>query len=138
MPPAKDPTAALRKAAAALPDVDEGTSCSQTSYKAKKKAFLYVGPGAKGVGFKAMFKLGDSVDEAKGLAKKEPGRFELGTGTWVTARFSAEEPLPKTIWGRWLKESYAAATGGGTKTSAARKSAARKVTRKKVARRKKA
>ena len=44
MPGAKDPTKALKEAAAALPNVVEGTSCSQTSYKAGKKAFLYVGP----------------------------------------------------------------------------------------------
>jgi hypothetical protein len=54
---AKDPTQALRKAAAAFPDVVEGTSSNQTSFKAKKKAFLYVGPGAKGIGHKAMFHL---------------------------------------------------------------------------------
>ncbi len=37
MPGAKDPTKALRKAAAALPNVVKGTSCNQTSYKAGKK-----------------------------------------------------------------------------------------------------
>ena len=62
MPGAKDPTKAIRKAAAALPNVVEGTSCNQTSYKAGKKAFLYVGPGTKGIGYKAMFKLEVSLD----------------------------------------------------------------------------
>ena len=109
MPEAKDPTKALKAAAAALPDVVEGTSCSQTSYKAGKKAILYVGPGPKGVGYKAMFKLEASLEEAKNLAKSEPDRFELGVGNWVTTRFSAEAPLPKKIWSRWLKESYAGA-----------------------------
>ena len=110
MPGANDPTGALRKAAAALPNVVEGTSCNQTSYKAGKKAFLYVGPGTKGIGYKAMFKLEVSLEQAKGLAKSEPERFELGVGNWVTTRFSAETPLPKKIWSRWLKESYAGAT----------------------------
>ena len=114
MPGPRDPTKALKEAAAALPDVVEGTSCNQSSYKAGKKAFLYVGPGPKGVGFKAMFSLGASLDEAKDLAKSAPDRFEVGAGNWVTTRFSAETPLPKKIWGRWLKESYAAATGGAT------------------------
>ena len=113
MPTAKDPTGALRKAAAALPDVVEGTSCSQTSYKAGKKAFLYVGPGAKGIGYKAMFRLEASLNEAKGLAKSEPDRFEIGKDNWVTTRFSAENPLPKKIWSGWLRESYAAATQSG-------------------------
>lgn len=112
MPKAKDPTQALKEAAAALPDVVEGTSCNQSSYKVGKKAVLYVGPGAKGVGFKAMFKLDDSLDEARALADDDADRFEVGTGNWVTTRFTAEKPLPKKIWNRWLKESYAAATAG--------------------------
>ena len=119
---AKDPTQALRKAAATLPDVVEATSCNQTSYKAGKKAFLYVGPGAKGIGYKAMFKLEASLGEAEGLAKREPERYELGVGNWVTTRFSAEDPLPKKIWSRWLKESHA----GATKSGRARKKSARR------------
>lgn len=125
MPVAKDPTKALREAAAALPNVVEGTSCNQTSYKAGKKAFLYVGPGPKGIGYKAMFKLEASLKEAKDLAKSEPERFELGSGNWVTTRFSAEGPLPKKIWSRWLEESHAGATksGGAKKKSVGRKKA---------------
>lgn len=111
MPATKDPTRTLREAAAALPDILEGTSCNQTSFKVKKKAVLYVGPGPKGVGFKAMFKLGASLEEAEKLAAGEPDRFEIGTGNWVTARFTAEKPLPKKIWARWLKESHALASG---------------------------
>ena len=123
MPVAKDPTQALKEAAATLPDVVEGTSCNQTSYKAGKKAFLYVGPGTKGIGYKAMFKLEASLDEAKDLAKSQPERFELGVGNWVTTRFSAEDPLPKKIWSSWLRESCAGATksGGAKKKSARRK-----------------
>ena len=111
MPSAKDPIAAIKKAAAALPDAVEGESCNQSSFKAGKKPFLYVGPGAKGVGFKAMFKLDASLDEARALAADAPERFEVGRNAWVTVRFSAEKPLAKKIWGRWLKESHAAALG---------------------------
>ena len=123
MPGAKDPTKSLKEAAAALPNVVEGTSCNQTSYKAEKKAFLYVGPGPKGIGYKAMFKLEVSLEEAKDMAKSEPERFELGVGNWVTTRFSAEDPLPKKIWSGWLRESYAGATKirGDKKMSARRK-----------------
>jgi hypothetical protein len=114
----KDPTKALKKAAADLPNVVEGESCNQTSYKAGKKAFLYVGPGAKGAGYKAMFKLEASLEQARGLAESEPERFEVGVGNWVTTRFSAEAPLPKRIWTSWLEESYAGATKGARKTDA--------------------
>ena len=48
-----DPTDAIRRKAATFPAVAEGTSCNQTSFKAGKSAFLYIGPGAKGQGFKA-------------------------------------------------------------------------------------
>jgi hypothetical protein len=124
MPGTKDPTKALREAAAALPNVVEATSCNQTSYKAGKRAFLYVGPGTKGIGYKAMFKLEASLEKAKDLAKSEPERFEVGVGNWVTTRFSAEDPLPKKIWSRWLEESHAGATkSGGAKKSARRKKA---------------
>ena len=41
--------------------------------------------------------------------------IEVGNTGWVTTRFSAEAPLPKTLWSRWLKESYASATGGAKK-----------------------
>ena len=109
---AKDPVGPMKKAAASLPGVVEGVSCNQTSYKAGKKAFLYVGPGAKGVGYKAMFKLDASLAEAKRLAKSEPERYELGVGNWVTTRFSVEAPLPKKIWSGWLAESYSCVTRG--------------------------
>lgn len=102
----KDPTKAICDAAAALPDAIAGTSCNQTSFKLGKVAFLYIGPGAKGVGYKAMFKLDGSVDQATKLAEKEPDRYQVGSTAWVTVRFTAEKPLAKTIWQKWLKESY--------------------------------
>ena len=105
----RDPTDALKAAAAALPNVVEGTSCNQSSYKVGKKAFLYVGPGPKGVGYKAMFKLTASMALAEEMAKGNPGSIDIGKGNWVTARFSAEDPLPKRVWSAWLKESYATA-----------------------------
>ena len=113
MPSPKDPSEALKKAASSLPNVVEGTSCNQSSYKAGRKAFLYLGPGAKGIGYKAMFKLDASLGEAEDLARSEPERYEIGTGNWVTTRFSAEKPLPKKIWSKWLEESYSGATKGG-------------------------
>ncbi len=107
----QDPTKALMAAAAALPKVVEGTSCNQSSYKVGKRAFLYVGPGPKGVGYKAMFKLDASLAAAEEMSQSSPDRIEIGVGNWVTARFSSDEPLPKSVWGSWLKESYGAAAG---------------------------
>lgn len=101
-----DPTEAMRENAAAFPEVAEGTSCNQSSFKTTKKSFFFVGPGPKGKGFKAMFKLKESMPEAEELSGKQPGRFEVGSTGWVTARFTAEEPLPQELWERWLEESY--------------------------------
>lgn len=119
----KDPTESIRKEAVSFPDVDAGTSCNQTSFKAGKGAFLYIGPGAKGVGFKAMFKLDASMSQAKKLAEKQPDRFEIGSTGWVTVRFSAEKPLQKGIWSKWLRESYKICTKAKPARKAARKKA---------------
>lgn len=106
-----DPTAPIREAAADYPEVAKGTSCTQSSFKAGRGTFLFIGPGPKGIGFKAMFKLRASMDEARALAEEQPVRFEVGNTGWVTARFTAEEPLPASVWKRWLDESYAVTLG---------------------------
>lgn len=106
-----DPTADLRRAAAAFAGADLGRACNQTSFKAGKGTFLFLGPGAKGVGFKAMFKLKASAPAARKLAAQHPERFEVGKTGWVTSRFSAEAPLPKRLWSKWLAESYALTCG---------------------------
>jgi hypothetical protein len=58
-----------------------------------------------------MFKLERSMPQAEKLAAERPERFEVGTTGWVTARFTAEEPLPMRIWKRWLAESYEVTCG---------------------------
>ena len=103
---ASDPTDPIRKKAVTFPAVAKGTSCNQSSFKAGRGAFLYIGPGAKGQGFKAMFKLKRSMSHARKLATTDPKRFEVGSTGWVTTRFTAEETLPKSIWEPWLEESY--------------------------------
>lgn len=102
----QDPTDAIRRQAATFPGVEKGTSCTQSAFKAGKGTFLFIGPGPKKVGFKAMFKLDSSMPQALKLAADYPKRFEVGTTGWVTARFTGEEPLPKQIWEKWLAESY--------------------------------
>ena len=111
MPIPADPIAAMRKKAAAMPDVHEGTACNQSSFKFGKKSFFFVGPGAKGVGFKAMFKLNNSIAQAEKLADKKPEVYSVGKNGWVTARFSVDKPLPKSVWEKWVKEAYEIAAG---------------------------
>ena len=94
----------MKTLARSFDDVEEGTSCSQTAFKTKGKAFFYIGD--QGGRHKAMFKLEGSRAEAARLSEAEPKNFELGSGAWVTARFSPEEPLPAKLWEKWLVESY--------------------------------
>lgn len=101
-----DPIEQIEAEAASYSNVTTGQSCNQTSFKVGKGTFLFIGPGPKGQGFKAMFKLKDSMPEAQKLADREPKKFEVGKTGWVTTRFSAEEPLPRKIWEKWLLESY--------------------------------
>lgn len=101
-----DPTLPIREAAAALSEVLTGTSCNQNSFKTKRGSFLFIGPGAKGIGYKAMFKLEDSMPQAQELAVAHPKRFEVGSTGWVTARFTLDDPLPESVWSVWLRESY--------------------------------
>lgn len=125
-----DPTEPIRAKAASFPEVAKGTSCNQSSFKAGKGAFLFIGPGAKGVGFKAMFRLERSMAQARKLASKEPNRFEVGSTAWVTTRFTAEEPLPKSIWEKWLQESYDICCGSSRGNKSAKKTPAKKAARK--------
>lgn len=99
-----DPTEPIRLKAGQYAGVDEGTACTQSSFKTGKKAFLYI--GEQGGRYKAMFKLLDSIPEAAELAEKAPDDYQIGQNRWVTARFSAEKPMPKQLWEKWLDESY--------------------------------
>ena len=138
-----DPTDPIRLKASRYPGVVKGTSCTQSSFKTAKSAFLYV--GMQGGRYKAMFKLDASTAEAARLAAKEPDRFDVGSTSWVTARFTAEKPMPKRLWEKWLDESYALSLGTGakkratvkktgTKSKASKKAANKKAAKKKATR----
>jgi len=99
-----DPTDPIRLKAGLYDGVDEGTSCSQSSFKTNGKAFLFI--GEQGGRYKAMFKLKDSRNEAKKLAQGEPDNYQIGKAPWVTTRFSADAPMPQKLWEKWLDESY--------------------------------
>ncbi len=125
----KDPTDAIRVKASRYPGVDKGTSCTQSSFKSGKKAFLYI--GMQGGRCKAMFKLQKSMPEATKLAKNEPDCYQTGSTAWVTARFTAEKPMPKKLWEKWLEESYQLSLAAGAgKKPAAKKASKKKVTKK--------
>lgn len=110
--PAKDPTLPIRKVASQYAGVDEGTACTQSSFKTNNKGFLYI--GEQGGRYKAMFKLSDSLPEAARLSEKHPDDFQVGSTAWVTARFSESSPLPTRLWKKWLAESYQLAAGIST------------------------
>jgi hypothetical protein len=89
------------------------------------------------------------MSQARKLASKEPDRFEVGSTGWVTTRFTAEKPLPKSIWEKWLHESHDICCGSSKgnkavkkstknvtrkKTTAAKKKSARKTSRSKTSR----
>ena len=109
----QDPTDAICRQAVSFPGVTEGTSCTQTAFKVGKGTFLFIGPGPKGQGFKAIIKLKASMPKALELAANEPTRFEVEKTGWVTARFTVDEPLPNRIWEKWLSESYDLTCGKG-------------------------
>jgi hypothetical protein len=126
---AKDPTEAMRVKASRYPGVGEGTACTQSSFKTAKGAFLYV--GIQGGRYKAMFKLQQSMPQAAKLAQDNPDAYQVGSTAWVTARFSAEKPMPKRLWEKWLDESYSLSLGTGSRKRTAAKKSAKKETAKK-------
>lgn len=94
----------LRGWAMALPEVEEGNSCNKLAYKARKKAFLYV--GSKDGCWNLMLKLTDSIDHVDGVAAKaeELGVSEHG---WVSATFARDVKAPGELKD-WVEESYRA------------------------------
>lgn len=133
----KDPTDPIRAKASRYPAVDEGTACTQSSFKTGNKAFLFI--GMQGGRYKAMFKLEKSKSEAAKLAKKDPDCYSVGSTAWVTARFTADKPMPKKLWEKWLDESYqlTVAKGSGKKKTKKKSVKKKKTTKKKVAKTKK-
>ncbi len=133
-----DPTETIRKKASQYPGVNQGSACTQSSFKIGKKSFLFI--GEQGGRYKAMFKLGKSLPQAEKLKSKEPDNYQVGSSAWVTVRFTAEKPIPKSIWTKWLDESYELSRGTGGPKTAKKKSSKKKVSKqagkKKVTRKK--
>lgn len=108
MPPKKnasiDITSALRRFASQYPAAEEGIACEGTAletstYKAGKKAFVFLGANDM------RLKLGESLTEAARLAAKEPERYKVGAHGWVWVALGAGAP-PLELLERWIDESY--------------------------------
>ncbi len=99
-----DPTHAMRLKAGHYNGVTEGTACTQSAFRRGKKSFFFI--GEQGGRYKAMFKLRASKPQAEALAKAHPDDYQAGKGSWITARFSIDKPMPREIWEHWLQESY--------------------------------
>ena len=133
---ARDPTEPMRQRASRYPDVDQGTACTQSSFKVGGKSFFFV--GMQGGRHKAMFKLRASLPEAERRAAAAPDDYQVGSTAWVTARFTAEKPMPKGLWAKWLDESYelsrpAAQARAAAKTGGAKRAAGKRATKKTAA-----
>jgi hypothetical protein len=118
------PTDALRAIAMSLPDVEEGVACKGTpiekrTFKAKKKAFLFLGVRD------AMVKLSDSVAGATKLAAKHPTRYKVGSNGWTTAMFGEGMDAPLDLLERWIDESYRVVTSSKSKSKSKSKPAAK-------------
>jgi YjbR len=93
-----------RKIALGYPEAEEGTSCNKSAFKARNKAFLFM--GMDHLSYHAMVKLRDCLAEAAKLATKEPHRYAVGAGGWVKATFGRDESPPPGLLERWIDESY--------------------------------
>jgi hypothetical protein len=88
----------LRRLALGYPETTENVVCSRASFKARGKAFLFVGGDESS--HDAMVKLNDSLEEAAGLAG-----CKVGAHGWVTVRWSRDESPPKVL-AKWIDESF--------------------------------
>jgi hypothetical protein len=93
-----------RRIALGYPEVEEGVSCSKASFKARGKAFLFL--GAEEGSYTAMMKLGESLAEAGKLAAQQPSCYKVGARGWVTLVFRADESPPLGLMERWIDESF--------------------------------
>ncbi len=95
---------ALRKVALRYPEVQEGVVCTKAAFKARNKAFLFI--GMDDTSYNTMLKLRESLPEAMKLAAAEPNRYGVGGHGWVSASFRRNEFPPPGLLERWIDESY--------------------------------
>src|SRR5262245_23155435 len=95
----RNPVDVLKAIAARLPQVEKGVACEGTSleattFKANKKAFLFLGKGH------ARFKLKESVTQARKAG------CEVGAGGWTKMALGPEDAPPVKLIEKWIEESY--------------------------------
>ena len=95
---------ALRKIALRYPEAEEGTSCNKAAFKARNKAFLFV--GMDDTSYNVMLKLCESLAEAKKLAGTQPDHYGVGGMDWVKVTFNHNESPPASLMEKWIDESY--------------------------------
>lgn len=96
----------LRRFAMRLPEVEEGSSCVNRAFRARGKAFAYL--GMKPDRYKLMVKLTGSLPRAKTLQEQRPDNFQVGTHGWTTVWLPHAERPPKGLLEGWIEESYRA------------------------------
>ncbi len=97
----------LRAFALGYPEAIERVACKGTAlecsaFKARDKAFLFLGASELKV------KLRESLAEAARLAAEDPARYRVGASGWVTVKFCPDQPLPLELLKRWVGDSYRA------------------------------
>ena len=95
---------ALRKVAMRYPEVQETVVCTKAAFKARNKAFLFI--GTDDTCYNTMLKLRESLPEAAKLAAKEPKSYGVGGHGWVSATFNHDDSPPPGLLERWIDESY--------------------------------
>jgi hypothetical protein len=93
-----------RKLALRYPETEEGTSCDKSAFKARGKAFFFM--GMKDGACQVMVKLGESLAEAAEFARREPDSYVVGKTGWVTATFRGNQAPPAGLMERWIDESF--------------------------------
>lgn len=104
LPNESKPMKALRILALKFPEAQEGISCRKCAFKARDKAFFFMGMDE--TTYNLMLKLRVSLPEAAGLAAKFPTRYAVGGHGWVKLTFPHAEAPPPGLMERWLAESY--------------------------------
>ena len=109
--PDPDVTKTLQNIALRYPEAQHGIACQGTavecsSFKARDKAFLFV--GGTGPSYTVRLKLRELQAEATKLAAKEPARYNIGAHGWAKVTFSVQDPPPPDLMERWIDESYRA------------------------------
>ncbi|MDP6447416.1 MAG: hypothetical protein QF805_26700, partial [Pirellulaceae bacterium] len=87
-----DPTQVLREFALQLPEAEEGDSCNKSAFRARNKAFLYI--GGKDRSFNLMLRLDDSLPVAEECESNSPGNYTVGKGGWTKVAHKFDDDVP--------------------------------------------